>query len=160
MYEPLIQGEENSARRHFRLVIVKKIFKMQNRGAIELAAKNDKGQIVLGLEPIDHYWFVLATWMIVNSISVIQVNPYAVKQTKELENNGQMKDDRKDPKLIVNLVNDGNYGMPIFQRAYTQICACSQCPRTSLPKIESEISIGGTEKRKSIFQNIWMNLEK
>jgi len=80
--------------------------------AIEIAATNDKTQIVLGLEPTGHYWFCLATWMIANGISVVQVNPYAVKQTKEIEDNSQLKDDRKDPKLIANLVKDGNYGMP------------------------------------------------
>jgi hypothetical protein len=50
--------------------------------------------------------------MISNGISVVQVNPYAVKQTKELEDNSQLKDDTKDPKLIANLVKDGNFGMP------------------------------------------------
>lgn len=80
--------------------------------AVDLAARNDKKQIVLGLEPTGHYWFVLAAWMVSNGISVVQVNPYAVKQTKELEDNSQLKDDRKDPKLIANLVKDGNYGMP------------------------------------------------
>lgn len=50
--------------------------------------------------------------MISNGISVVQVNPYAVKQTKELEDNSQLKDDAKDPKLIANLVKDGNFGMP------------------------------------------------
>ena len=45
-------------------------------------------------------------------VSVVQVNPYAVKQTKELEDNSQDKNDRKDPKLIANLVKDGNYGLP------------------------------------------------
>ena len=50
--------------------------------------------------------------MISNGISVVQVNPYAVKQSKEIEDNSQPKDDRKDPKLIANLVKDGNYGMP------------------------------------------------
>ena len=80
--------------------------------ALELATKHDKSQIVLGLEPTGHYWFCLATWMISNGISVVQVNPYAVKQTKEVEDNSQLKDDRKDPKLIANLVKDGNFGMP------------------------------------------------
>lgn len=79
---------------------------------LELAAANDKKQIVLGLEPTGHYWFCLAAWMVSNGISVVQVNPYAVKQTKEVEDNSQLKDDRKDPKLIANLVKDGNYGMP------------------------------------------------
>lgn len=80
--------------------------------AVKLAATNNKNQIVLGLEPTGHYWFCLASWMISNGISVVQVNPYAVKQTKEIEDNSQAKNDLKDPKLIANLVKDGNYGMP------------------------------------------------
>ena len=80
--------------------------------AVKIAAEHDKKQIVLGLEPTGHYWFCLATWMISNGISVVQVNPYAVKQTKEVEDNSQLKDDTKDSKLIANLVKDGNFGMP------------------------------------------------
>ena len=51
----------------------------------KLAAANDKKQIVLGLEPTGHYWFCLTTWLVAKEISVVQVNPYAVKQTKEGE---------------------------------------------------------------------------
>lgn len=80
--------------------------------AVDIAARSHKTQMVLGLEPTGHYWFCLASWFVSNGISVVQVNPYAVKQTKELEDNSQSKDDRKDPKLIANLVKDGNYGMP------------------------------------------------
>ena len=80
--------------------------------ATKIAAANDKTQIVLGLEPTGHYWFALATWLVSSGISVVQVNPYAVKQTKEVEDNSQLKDDRKVPKLIANLVKDGNFGMP------------------------------------------------
>ena len=90
--------------------------------AAKLAAENDKNQIVLGLEPTGHYWFCLTTWMISNGISVVQVNPYAVKQTKELEDNSQLKDDRKDPKLIANLVKDGNFGMPYLpEKLYAEL---------------------------------------
>ena len=90
--------------------------------ALKLAAENDKNQIVLGLEPTGHYWFCLTTWMISNGISVVQVNPYAVKQTKELEDNSQLKDDRKDPKLIANLVKDGNFGMPYLpEKLYAEL---------------------------------------
>lgn len=87
-------------------------FQSAKEWAVRLAAAHGKEQIVLGIEPTGHYWFCLAIWMITNGISVVQVNPYAVKQTKELEDNSQNKDDRKDPKLIANLVKDGNYGMP------------------------------------------------
>ena len=87
-------------------------FQSMKAWALELAARNNKQQIVLGLEPTGHYWFCVTAWMVANGISVVQVNPYAVKQTKEVEDNSQLKDDRKDPKVIANLVKDGNYGMP------------------------------------------------
>ena len=88
----------------------------------KLAAAYDKNQIVLGLEPTGHYWFCLATWLVAKGISVVQVNPYAVKQTKEVEDNSQIKDDTKDPKLIANLVKDGNFGMPYLpEKLYADI---------------------------------------
>lgn len=87
-------------------------FQKAKEWAVTLASEYKKTQIVLGLEPTGHYWFDLAVWMVANGISVVQVNPYAVKQTKELEDNSQRKDDAKDPKLIANLVKDGNFGMP------------------------------------------------
>ena len=59
----------------------------------KLAAANDKKQIVLGLEPTGHYWFCLATWLVAKGIRVVQANPYAVTQTKEVEDNSQLKDD-------------------------------------------------------------------
>ena len=88
----------------------------------KLAAANDKKQIVLVLEPTGHYWFCLTTWLVAKGISVVQVNPYAVKQTKEVEDNSQLKDDKKDPKLIANLVKDGNFGMPYLpEKLYADI---------------------------------------
>ena len=90
--------------------------------AVKLAAATEKTQIVLGLEPTGHYWFCLATWLIAKGISVVQVNPYAVKQTKEVEDNSQLKNDIKDPKLIANLVKDGNFGMPYLpEKLYADI---------------------------------------
>lgn len=76
--------------------------------ALELAAKHDKSQIVLGLEPTRHYWFCLAVWMVSNGISVVQVNPYVVKQTKEVEDNSQLK--------------DGNFGVPyLLEKLYAEL---------------------------------------
>lgn len=97
-------------------------FQSAKEWAVKIAAEHDKKQIVLGLEPTGHYWFCLATWMISNGISVVQVNPYAVKQTKEIEDNSQLKDDTKDPKLIANLVKDGNFGMPYLpEKLYAEL---------------------------------------
>lgn len=100
---------------HSSSAILQKALRMPRHGCWHLQQKNDKKQIVLGLEPTGHYWFALAAWMISNGISVDQVNPYAVKQSKEIEDNSQFMGDRKDPKLIANLVKDGNYGMPYLQ---------------------------------------------
>lgn len=97
-------------------------FQSAKEWAVRLAAEHDKKQIVLGLKPTGHYWFCLAIWMISNGISVVQVNPYAVKQTKEVEDNSQLKDDTKDPKLIANLVKDGNFGMPYLpEKLYAEL---------------------------------------
>lgn len=97
-------------------------FQAAKEWTVKIAAEHDKKQIVLGLEPTGHYWFCLATWMVSNGISVVQVNPYAVKQTKELEDNSQLKDDTKDPKLIANLVKDGNFGMPYLpEKLYAEL---------------------------------------
>lgn len=87
-------------------------FESAREWAIKIAIEHKKKQIVMGLEPTGHYWLDVATWMIANGITVVQVNPYAVKQTKEVEDNSQAKNDEKDPKIIANLVKDGNYGMP------------------------------------------------
>jgi transposase len=106
-----IRGRELS-KKPFSFTNDEEGFESAKAWMVELAAVNDKKQIVLGLEPTGHYWFCVATWLISNGISVVQVNPYAVKQTKEVEDNSQLKDDRKDPKVIANLVMNGNYGMP------------------------------------------------
>ena len=64
--------------------------------------------------------------MIANGISVVQVNPYAVKQTKEVEDNSQLKDDTKDLKMLANLVKDGNFGMPYLpEKLYAELCRLS-----------------------------------
>lgn len=60
-------------------------FQNVSEWAVKIVAEHNKSQIMLGLEPTGYYWFCLATWMISNGISVVQVNPYAVKQTKEDE---------------------------------------------------------------------------
>lgn len=97
-------------------------FQSVKEWALEIAAAYDKEQIVLGLEPTGHYWFCLATWLVTNGISVVQVNPYAVKQTKEVEDNSQLKDDTKDSKLIANLVKGGNFGMSYLpEKLYADI---------------------------------------
>ena len=54
----------------------------------------------------------LALILRMKGILLVMVNPYAVKQTKELDDNSQSKNDRKDPKVIAKLVTEGRYSAP------------------------------------------------
>ena len=77
-----------------------------------LQDKNKKSEAIVGIEPTGHYWFDLGAYLEDEGILLVMVNPYAVKQTKELDDNSQSKNDRKDPKVIAKLVIEGRYSTP------------------------------------------------
>ena len=74
--------------------------------------KYRKSDVIVGIEPTGHYWFDLGAYLEDEGILLVMVNPYAVKQTKELDDNSQSKNDRKDPKVIAKLVTEGRYSAP------------------------------------------------
>lgn len=62
----------------------------------------------VGFEPSGHYWRALAWYLSsIDKIRVVGVNPYHVKQLKELEDNSQTKNDKKDALVIAHLIRDG-----------------------------------------------------
>ena len=63
----------------------------------------------IGIEPTGTYWFDLVAYLENEGILLVMVNPYTVKQTKELDDNSQSKNDRKNPKVIAKLVTKGRY---------------------------------------------------
>jgi len=69
-------------------------------------------RIIVGCEPTGHYWFTLAHYLKQQEIMLALVNPYHVKQIKELDDNSPKKTDLKDPKTIAKLVVDGRYSYP------------------------------------------------
>lgn len=77
-----------------------------------LQDKYRKSDVIVGIEPTGHYWFDLGAYLEDEGILLVMVNPYAVKQTKELDDNSQSKNDRKDPKVIAKLVTEGRYSAP------------------------------------------------
>ena len=77
-----------------------------------LQDKYRKSDAIVGIEPTGHYWFDLGAYLEDEGILLVMVNPYAVKQTKELDDNSQNKNDRKDPKVIAKLVTEGRYSAP------------------------------------------------
>lgn len=60
-----------------------------------LQDKYQKLDVIAGIEPTEHYWFDLGAYFEDGGILVVMVNLYAVKQTKELDENSQSKNDRK-----------------------------------------------------------------
>ena len=69
-------------------------------------------KVMVGMEHTGHYWINLASWLMNEGITVVLVNPHHVKKSKELDDNLNRKNDRKDPKVIAGLVHEGRYSMP------------------------------------------------
>ena len=78
----------------------------------EIAEKYHKETIIPGMEPTGHYWFSLGAFLQNNGMRVVHVNPHHVKKSKELDDNNPNKNDRKDPKTIAALVNEGRFSYP------------------------------------------------
>lgn len=78
----------------------------------EIKKKQDKDDILVGMEPTGHYWFCLGVFLEDNGVKPVLVNPHHVKKSKELDDNSQSKNDRKDPKVIAGLVKDGRFTEP------------------------------------------------
>lgn len=74
-----------------------------------LKEQNGLEEILVGFEPTGHYWFNLGQFLSGKNIRFVMVNPLHVHRTKELDDNSPSKNDRKDPRVIANLVRDGRY---------------------------------------------------
>ena len=72
----------------------------------------DAEKVMVGCEPTGHYRFNFARYVKQSGMTLVLVNPYHVKQTKELDDNNLTKNDRKDPKTIAKLVSEGRYTFP------------------------------------------------
>ena len=78
--------------------------------SVRCICKNKRfDNVILGMEPTGHYWKPLANYLIMHGIKVVMVNPYHTKRAKELDDNSQTKNDKKDALTIAKLVKDGRY---------------------------------------------------
>lgn len=105
----------------WRKMELAKIFRFNNtlegfeglsRWMENIQALRHKEKVIVGIEPTGHYWFTLGQYLHGKGIKLVMVNPYAVKQSKELDDNNQTKNDAKDPSVIAKLVIDGRYSIP------------------------------------------------
>lgn len=76
----------------------------------ELLSAHNLSKAIIGFEPSGIYWRTLAWYFFeIEKTSIVGVNPYHVKQLKELEDNTQTKSDRKDALIIAHLIRDGRF---------------------------------------------------
>lgn len=79
---------------------------------LHIKEKFVKTEIFPGMESTGHYWFNLGKYLMNHEITPVLVNPHHVKESKELDDNNPTKNDRKDPKVIAGLINEGRYSYP------------------------------------------------
>ena len=77
-----------------------------------LKKRNNKTDVLIGCEPTGHYWYTFEKYIKEKGLRFVFVNPFAVKQLKELDDNSPKKTDFKDPKTIAKLVVEGRYSFP------------------------------------------------
>jgi transposase len=93
--------------------------------------KTQKTDVIVGIEPTGHYWMNLAYFLDQYGIPLAMVNPSHVKRSKELDDNLQTKNDKKDAVVIARLMKDGRFCYPRL-----------------LKNIEAELRIGSTLRSK------------
>ena len=93
---------------------------------MELKEKHGMDKVIPGMEPTGHYWFNLGKFLQDEGMKPAHANPHHVKKSKEMDDNDPSKNDRKDPKVIAGLVNEGRYFYPyIPDGIYAEIRAFS-----------------------------------
>ena len=92
----------------------------------DMKLNHGKDQVIPGMEPTGHYWFNLGAFLQKQGMRPVHVNPHHVKKSKELDDNHPSKNDRKDPKVIATLVNEGRFSYPYIPRGiYAEIRSLS-----------------------------------
>lgn len=105
---------------------------------VELQEAEKKDKTVVGAEPTGHYWFACRDYLESVGIELVLVNPYHVRQSKEMDDNSQTKNDRKDPKVIAKLVTEGRYGVPYSPKgAYADLRIMSPIRQRTMEQLIS-----------------------
>ena len=84
--------------------------------------ENEKTEVIVGMEPTGHYWLNLGEHLKNKDIKFVLVNPAHVKKTKTLDDNSPTKTDKKDARVIAQLVKDGRYSVPnMLEGVYAEL---------------------------------------
>ena len=136
----LIVGVDIGGEKHFARAILARGFEVSKKPfpfmstedgfdsfvswAYNLANSHKLTKIMIAMEPTGHYWFTFAAFLKRYDVHVVLVAPQHVKHSKEMDDNTQEKDDRKDPIVIARLVPEGRYLIPyIPEDVYAELRA-------------------------------------
>ena len=82
----------------------------------------EKAEVIIGMEPTGHYWLNLEAYLREAGFKVVLVNPAHVKKSKSLDDNTPSKSDKKDARVIAQLVKDGRYSEPnMLEGVYAEL---------------------------------------
>lgn len=175
--EVLVVGVDVAKRKHFARIFdpmgldVVKPFSFHNSrdGFLRLVSKISQaqdqqgaGRVVIGMEPTGHYFKPLAWFLREKGYTVVTVNPYHVKKAKEMEDNSQTKNDRKDAGIIAHLVKEGRFLSCILPAGvYAELRVLSSARyqqkkklKSALCQLESILDEYFPELPR-VFKNLW-----
>ena len=154
----LVVGVDIGSEQHYArafdwrgLELTRKVFPFSNslegyqrfeKWVAELQESKGKDVVLVGCEPTGHYWFTFGDYVQAKGMKLVFVNPYHVKQSKEMDDNSPKKTDQKDPKTIAKLVVEGRYLYPyIPEGVYAE-------PRAAMSRRERILKeLSATENR-------------
>ncbi|GKV69099.1 IS110 family transposase [Sporosarcina sp. NCCP-2716] len=104
------------------------------RQEIQRAMKEfGKTDVLVGAEPTGHYGLDLRQFLHERKIPFVAVQTIHVKRSKELDDNLQTKNDKKDAIVIAKLIKDGRYNYP-----------------RHLQDVEAELRVGSTLRNRLV----------
>ena len=118
----------------------------------DMAEKHGMETIIPGMEPTGHYWLNLGAYLQEQGMKPVHVNPHHVKKSKELDDNNPSKNDRKDPKTIAGLVNEGRFSYPYIptgiyaERNPDAVSGLMVIKQAPLPCDIKELGVNGVNK--------------
>ena len=112
-------------------------------------------RVIIGMEPTGHYWKTLANYLIKSGYTVVGVNPYHTKKAKELDDNSQTTNDKKDALTIARLIKDGRYFAPYLPSdVYAELRVLTNA-RVSILKRSNAVKNTITAILDEYFPEIW-----
>lgn len=93
-----------------------------------------KTDVLVGAEPTGHYGLNLRQFLYEQHIPFVAVQTLHVKRSKELDDNIQTKNDKKDAIVIAKLVKDGRYSYPRHLKNHEADIRVGSTLRNSLVK--------------------------